>query len=302
MIIVHLMGGLGNQLFQYAAGRQLAERCQSELMLDTSWYANIPPGDTPRFYGLDLFCIQAKPAEAGQLTRLGGPDFSVGGRMMTLLRSGGRIRKQKFYGPAYDERFESLRDGAYLKGFFQSPRYFSGIGEMLRKELQFRDAGAYRKLELYPSIREGNSVCLHVRRGDYLEQPAHRVCGKEYYDIALGRMSEHAGADRTIYVFSDDQEWARDALPIPGAVFVDTSTSGLPHADLFLMASCRHHIIANSTYSWWGAWLGKGPGQTVIAPANWSGPGGQQARDICPDPGYCCKASLLPCNSCSRFL
>lgn len=264
------MGGLGNQMFQYAAGRQLAALRQTRLVLDTGWFSETPETDTPRLYGLDAFKLEAEIASGALLARLGNAGFSGAGMLYTWLRSAAKFRKFKFYKPGFDPAFFKVRDNAYLKGYFQSARYFEGISPQLREDFQFRDADQFRALPVFSQIRDSLSVSLHVRRGDYLGQSAHVVCTRDYYRKAVAGMQAALGPEMTLFVFSDDLPWAKRSLEFPKTVFVDNSNAELPAADLFLMASCRHHIIANSTFSWWGAWLNADPEKQVLAPAMWA--------------------------------
>jgi Glycosyl transferase family 11 len=278
MIVIRLMGGLGNQLFQYAAGRQLSERLQTGFFLDTGWFDEIDPSDTKRSYELDVFQIRANMADRELLQHFGDTDFSMYGRLKTVLASLGKYQKSKFYDPGYHDRFEQLRDNLYLKGFFQSEKYFVPIAGELRKELRFRELPVYQQHPLYQQIAAANSVSLHVRRGDYLNNQAHGICNRLYYDKAIEFIKSNAGSGIQFYVFTDDPNGIRLDIDLPGVVYVDNSDHPLPNIDLFLMSSCKHHILANSTYSWWAAWMNICKDKIVLAPEMWTNE--HKTRDI----------------------
>jgi hypothetical protein len=169
----------------------------------------------------------------------------------------------------YDSTFEKLAGSIYLTGYWQSYRYFDSVDDLIRREIcpawPLSDANRI----WLARIEASNSVCLHVRRGDYLHHNGlPLVCARSYYDNALEHMRRFVRKPQ-VFVFSDDIPWCRDAFAVPDIAFVDTNGPGQAADDLRLMAACRHHIIANSSLSWWGAWLARHPGQIVIAPQPW---------------------------------
>lgn len=165
----------------------------------------------------------------------------------------------------YDESVSGIPDGVDLRGYFQSERYFKNIENEIRDILKFRDV-IEQESRLVCDISD-NSTCVHVRRGDYVTSPDHHpVQTVEYYKKAIDIIH-----DGTFYVFSDDLEWCRNNLPREdkNIVFLEVEN---PYVSLYLMARCKNHIIANSSLSWWAAWLGKKEGQVVFSPSNWFGP------------------------------
>ena len=276
-IFVKLMGGLGNQLFQYAAGRAVAIRNDSELLLDTRFYAT----NGSRLYALDHFCINAKIAT---ISLLPPPDTS---RLRYKLwrKLGRRPRYVRESGFALNVNVLALGSECYLDGYFQSEGYFADVANNVRSELAFRDSPSVLSGEMLCSIASENAVALHVRRGDYLNYGPeyHPVLGQSYYDSALDYIAERV--DRpVIHIFSDCPNWVRDNLQFefPTVIHDQNQAANHCHEDLRLMSACSHNIIANSTFSWWGAWLNPNPDKIVITPSTWFGERLPPTPDIVP--------------------
>lgn len=280
-LTVHLMGGLGNQLFQYAFGRRLALVNGANLWLDAKGYQERPaPSQNTNWRACELgdFNIQAKIAYSTDVA-----DKSVMRRRIhKVLRLGSRlVEKRK---PYYDRgeiveptrnafRFDpavanrKFTGSLSIRGFWQSERYFRDIESILRKDLSWRVEPPSTARDLAAELRASSSVAVHVRHGDNAAPTAALgVLPHGYYDTAMRAISEEISKP-AFFVFSDDITWARRFLGTgPQLVYLSDGNSGRGSTDLFLMASCRHHITANSTFSWWGAWLGKKEGQIVYAP------------------------------------
>ena len=287
MILAKLRGGLSNQLFQYAAARRLAIHHGTEVRIDASWYSNIC-GATPRDYELDNFAITGRLATRHELigtngvrnTRLRDMPLALWRKMRPLYRF------QAERGLGFDPRILSLPDNVCLFGYWVSERYFSDVSATIRKEFQPRDPAEGQNLELLSEIRSGTSVSIHVRRGDYVQNPAtnriHGTCSLEYYQSALAYISSRVGRSR-YFVFSDDLDWARNNLSVPGPVaFVAHNQGKKSYEDLRLMSACSHHIIANSGFSWWGAWLNERDDKIVCAPKRWFAEPTYETKDILP--------------------
>jgi len=247
LIKVRLHGRLGNQLFQYAAARSLSLKNDSPLYFDFSSYGR-------KHYMLDYFNISGKPV--------------------------GAIEKMKFFGRKnfiyeesddyYDSRFLDLCGNVSVKGYFQSEKYFSDVKEEISEELSIRNLILSRNdLDFEKKIRESNSVAVHIRRSDYVGS-AWDVCGEEYYYEAEAYIKDRV--DIPVYfVFSDDINWCRQNIRLGETYYVESDASKLSTIkDLHLMSSCKHLIIPNSSFSWWGAWLCKNPNKIVVAPDRWS--------------------------------
>lgn len=268
MIVVKLMGGLGNQMFQYAAGRQLALKRQTELKLDLSWFDNVEAINTSRPYELNAYPIKASSAKTNELVLAQGKTSrTLFGKVFTRKLTAFNEPDQTFY-----PNVLSLPDNTYLVGYWQNEGYFKDIREQLLLELKPKKLSKYSK-EVLIQIGGSPSVALHVRRGDYVSNKHankfHGLAPVDYYKKALVMLEKNIGEYRQ-FVFSDDIDWCRANLPLAkDAVFV--GGNGLERAceDIFLMQNCNHNIIANSSFSWWGAWLNDNPAKIVIAPKQW---------------------------------
>ncbi len=270
MILVKINGGLGNQLFQYAAGRALAERHGTELALDLSWFDNRPGGNTPRKYELHRYPIQARVTTAIEQFLCSFYQGRIIRRIPFLPRRWHHFREKHFQ---YDSRYTTLPDQVYLDGYWQSSRYFEGIENIIRKELQPFTLPGKANSDLMDAMAHSSSVALHIRRGDYLSNPTainyHGVCSLDYYHAAIEFMVEKL-QNPTFYIFSDDLAWAKANLNIQHPVHYVANNSGdNAFQDLHLISSCKNQIIANSSFSWWGAWLNPDPIKIVIAPKRW---------------------------------
>ncbi len=265
MIVVALDGGVGNQLFQYAAARALALRLGVPVGLDTRWYAG-----RGRRYALDRFKISTEPVDPAMLPFRDG---KILGRL--LSGRGGRLQVYREKGLAFDPAVPALGDGTYLRGVFQSERYFADEQSAIRRDLAFIDPpDAENRAVLTEIGKAQRSVSLHVRRGDYVANPkiasVHGTVSLDYYARALALVAARIEADPLVFVFSDDPAWAADNLQL-GVPTRILGHNGDARAieDLRLMAACRHHILANSSFSWWGAWLDPSPDKIVVAPEPW---------------------------------
>ncbi|MFN8345856.1 MAG: alpha-1,2-fucosyltransferase [Spirosomataceae bacterium] len=267
MIIVKLSGGLGNQLFQYALGRHLAILNRTELKLDASQLEK--PHQWPyRTFGLGEFNIAATKATKSEIKQLIG-QRNLFRRLGELWgnRSSAYIKEPHFH---FYESVLSRKDNLYLDGYWQSEKYFLPVADLLRNDLTLKLPLSDRGQLIDKSIAQCTSVSVHVRRGDYLTRSKAnrylRPCGLEYYHKAVDYLSQKL-ENPVFFVFSDDPVWAKEHLVFPFPTHHVQANAA--HEDLVLMASCRHHIIANSTFSWWGAWLNPDPDKIVIAPQKW---------------------------------
>jgi hypothetical protein len=285
-IVVRLTGGLGNQMFGYAAGRSLALKTGSSLVLDTTAFTL---DVERRAYALDDYGLAAevrfdgyayppnKPAV--RFPRVERPRWIERAAEFARERIGpiGRKQRQRTFSVFaetsfdFDPRFCDRGPQTYLVGYFQSERYFAEAAGVIREELTYRREPDPANAQWLARIRASNAVCVHVRRGDYL-LPAHfehhGVCSADYYRRAMRLIRERV-ADPQFFVFSDDWPWCRESLADDDVFIVEANAPGAGPDELRLMAACRHHVIANSSLSWWGAWLAARPDQIAIAPTPW---------------------------------
>lgn len=290
MIIVNLIGGLGNQMFQYAAGRSLAILHNTELKLDLSSYEKNKKKNTPRFYALSHYNINENIASKADLCHSMIP-YSFGRNfLLTLsgLLSGNKPRK--YYVESrlfFDPLFFSLPDEIFLIGFWQSEKYFKRIEDVIRHEFTLRDKPDSTNIQMSQTISGSNGISIHIRRGDYITNPRahthHGVCPLEYYSKAIEFIVEKC-SDPHFFIFSDDHEWVKRNLKLPYPhTFMTQNQDSHAHIDMWLMSLCKHHIIANSSFSWWGAWLSTYGNKVVIAPKKWVNDTTIDTSDLIPD-------------------
>lgn len=270
MITIKLAGGLGNQMFQYAIGRYLSHKYNTKLSLDLSFLLDRGYGDrfVYRDYYLDMFTVSIdKLIEKLPLSCI--IKNKIAERYRINL-PGIRVESQ-FH---FDKSILNCGSDSYLAGYWQSPKYFSDISGTIRKDFTFVKSVRSASLGLLDRIKNSNSVCLNVRRADYIGNSLHDVCDLNYYRSALDLLSQRID-ERTVFVFSDDIEWCEKNLKISG----DHQFVGHEHAHttdfknfdayLYMMTQCKHYIIPNSTFAWWAVWLNNDQGKIVIAPSRW---------------------------------
>lgn len=287
MIIVRINGGLGNQLFQYSLGRSLALRHGSELRFDISLLED----KADRAFYLTRFETAGSMIQASEMsTLLRRPNLLE--RLFPALRRP-YVRRIHEHTTRFDPTVLETSDNVFLDGYWQSELYFRNVKSEIRRDLTIQEPPTGRNKQIAGELSESNSVGLHVRRGDYVAHPvASRIlgfCGLDYYRRAVDRIAETVESPR-YYVFSDDPEWCRHHLQLGAPTkILDHNPPDEPHEDLRLMSLCRHHVIANSTFSWWGAWLAEGDGRAnvedriVIAPKRWYRSTEHSSDDLVPD-------------------
>lgn len=264
MIRIVLLGRTGNHLFQYALGRVLAEKHGVPLVMDGSWFNSAGWAQVSHFLKLP---IQAKvvrhfPIGARALLKLSGKHY--------WEYQGLPIFKEATGDQSFDASYLNVPADCILFGYFQSPLYFQSIAESLRNELNDLFLEVARPTERLEQLQnDQKSVALHVRRKDYLLHAALQVCNRAYYRDSIQQMrSRVTGAH--FFIFSDDPEWCRAEFKDDDQTVIDSGEAAdNPLYDLCLMSHASHHIIANSSYSWWAAWLGEKPGQQVMMPDRW---------------------------------
>jgi hypothetical protein len=270
MIVTRLCGGLGNQMFQYAAGRGLARARGEPLVLDLDWYHRSHASTAARAYELHQYPIMARVASTAERLSYRLRASRFGARCAWLQRGWTVCREASF---DYDPSVRHLRGRVYLDGYWQSPRYFEDGADAIRAELTSpRPLGAH-DVKVLDLIRHGPSVSVHVRRADYVTNASAAellgTCAPDYYERACDVVASRVPGIR-FFVFSDDVNWSRTALRFPGpTTFVGHNGPDTAFQDLRLMSLCDHHVIANSSFSWWGAWLDPKPRQVVVAPCRW---------------------------------
>lgn len=272
MILLRLKGGLGNQMFQYATARHLADKNRTSLKLDLTSFARNPL----RSYRLDRYNIAASPASLPELLRFGA---GLPKRIRRTLRAvSDRLPGNRWHWIVeqdrhYDPWLLDLRGNVYLEGTWQSRKYFEGASSLIRQELKLKEAPSLQTQRVAEKINQTESASLHIRRGDYVSDATtnkkHGLCGPDYYERAMYWIAQQIARPH-FFVFSDEPAWTRDNLCSDFSMtFVSHNGPERDHEDLHLLSLCQHHIIANSTFSWWGAWLCENNDKIVVAPRQW---------------------------------
>ena len=285
MIITHLIGGLGNQLFQYAMARRIAYKNNITLKLDISDFETYKL----REFKLDKFNIVAEIATEKEIRRFKKNRYKIFSKLFSMynsvlpLSSRSYIKERYFY---YDPEITKIFDNVYLEGHWPSEKYFLDIKEILFKELTLKyKMVAYRK-DLKNQIRKTESVSIHIRRGDYVSNPVvnqvHGTCSQEYYNKSVKMITDKI-VDPHFYIFSDDPVWVKENFKIPCTSTIVKNDNQRDYEDLILMSNCKNHIIANSSFSWWGAWLNPREDKIVISPAKWYHGADYDTRDLLPN-------------------
>jgi len=296
VITISVVGGLGNQMFQYAAAKALACTHDVELVIDDSAFRSYPL----RSFLLDRLQVPEAAEAAGRHSAaapLRANGFAAMQWRNRANRVLNRIGVQKLPPPRatysephfhFDPNFVALGRSVSLYGYFQSERYFADIADRLREYFQPRDALGPQALAMADAIaRSDMAVSLHIRRGDYVKSAetarVHGALGAAYYRKALHVLQGAVASPVTVFVFSDDPadaEAVLDFVPRDQLVHV-RGNPDRPWEDMALMARCRHHIIANSSFSWWGAWLNPAADKVVIAPREWFTSAELRQRNTC---------------------
>ena len=267
MVTVRLAGGLGNQMFEYAAGRALALRVGGDLRIDPTLIEFPGRHETPRSVALNVFRIAGTIEGAEQSAFRRSLSYSPVATRLADRLPGKFLADRTPY--KVDARVIRCRGSAVLSGYWQREEYFRDAAEVIRQEFTPAVPPDRRWSDMADEIAQAGSVGIHVRRGDYVSNARanahHGVPGVEYVQRAWELLAPPA--DARPFVFSDDPGWCKDNLRfLPDPVFVEGFRD---HEEMLLLGRCRDKIIANSSFSWWAAWLGEREDGTVIAPAAW---------------------------------
>lgn len=262
MIITKIIGGLGNQMFQYAIAKAIAIHNNDEFKLDISAYKNYKLHNG---YRLNLFNIEENMASIDELHEYRG----YNNKLCKILNKIGLYKKDSLYKEKertiFDKNVFSLQN-AYLDGYWQNEKYFIGIRDIILEDFKTKKELTKRAKEYLYKIENTQSISLHVRRGDYLKHPEIGVLSLEYYKNAVNYILTEV-KNPIFYVFSNDLQWCLENFSfIENKVFVENTTE---IDDITLMTKCKHNIVANSSFSWWGAWLNQNKNKMVIAPKKW---------------------------------
>jgi len=251
MIICKLLGGLGNQMFQYSIGRYLSLKYNTPLKLDVKELLFRGNSTSNRYYEYELKIfenIEAEIVEYNSGTRIKEPYYHFYPKMMTL----------------------NINGDIYLDGYWQSYKYFEDIKDILNKDFIFQNK--VPNSIVLEEIKNTNSVMIHVRRTDYLNNDYHGVIDLDYIEKSVSIIEKSISSPK-YFVFSDDINWCKNNIKLNNVIFMENQQDILPYCkgefDLQLMIQCKHYIICNSSFSWWSAWLNNNENKIVISPKKW---------------------------------
>lgn len=284
VVAVRLSGGLGNQLFQYAAGRALSLKYQVPLVIEKSFYSESPN----RSFKLNHFNVANVELSKKELVAfLLNRNFRLTDYFKStksILSECDNIFAEKDF--SFDSGFLSVSAPVVLDGYWQSLKYFESYSAKIKSEFDIKGEFSREHVQLKKEIYAQNSVAIHIRRGDYLSNPhvnsIHGICSDEYYVNAYQELVAAMG-DVVPYFFSDDSDAAKKIIQLIGkGVLVNEVCPGNDISDFALMKACRHFIIANSTFSWWAAFLGEHATKMVYAPQKWFNAQEYNTNDLIP--------------------
>lgn len=273
-------------MFEYAAARALALRCDTTVQLDLQYlndrtWRPKPLRITFRKYDLDIFVVDSTLSKEGT-----APLYVFGKIGLFTDLCYRRIFKPKGVERhfQFNAHFEKFTDGTFLDGAWQSPKYFTGYEDVIRKDFVFKHEPSSPQIAaLAEEIRKEESVCVHVRRADFVGNPLHDICDTKYYVQGIVEI-EKRGQIGKVYVFSDDIEWCKKNMTFSyPTVFVGDEYFGVKAGgNMYLMSQCKYFVIANSSFSWWGAWLSEREGKVVVAPKRWLADATIDTSDVTP--------------------
>jgi hypothetical protein len=286
MIVVKLMGGIGNQMFQYAFAKSLSLKKKQPFKIDTRAFEF----DKLRDFELDIFNLQDRIASSDEIESSQKVNESKYSIFLKKMFNKTAVKNVKMYTESslnFNSQIEFL-PAEYFEGYWQSEKYFIQFEQEIRNDFRMLvQPNSYYKEMLTMAI-QSESVSIHFRRGDFVSDSKtnefHGICSLDYYKDAMKYMKEYIG-DVTFFMVSDDIEWVKNEFKDEKNIFFVENNRGRDFEDLRLMSSCKHNIIANSSFSWWGAWLNENERKVVIAPKKWYRKDEiqQQTRDLIPD-------------------
>jgi len=285
MIISNILGGLGNQMFQYAMGKSLSINNNEEFKIDIRNFKKYF-----RKFELNLvFDCEINFASKNDLENILSWQKKLFFQKLLKMKLFKFLRKKNFIVEPYFHYWKDvnkLKQNLYLYGYWQSEKYFIKNEKIIRKNFQFKQPLTNKNFIISNEIKNSNSISLHIRRGDYLTDKKNSfvgVCSVDYYKKAISIISSKI-INPVFYIFSDDMQWVKKNFTNNlNNKFIDHNDNQKSHFDLQLMSLCKHNIIANSSFSWWGAWLNSNANKIVIAPQKWFQHGPLITKDIIPN-------------------
>lgn len=292
MIIVHITGGVGNQMFQYALGYSLSQTLSYKLKLDISEFDDYDLH--LRNYELGLFDIEVDVATMYEVQRLKEKKKNILAAIFRKLKiniipiATGYYQEPHYH---FDENIFNIQGDTYIQGYWQSEKYFKEYRDDVLKQFTLKKEIHTKTKEYLQKINKTEAISLHVRRGDYVSSEhsskIHGTCSLDYYKNAIIHI-EKSTKNPHFFIFSDDLDWAKANLTfIDNKTFVELDKNIPDQEEMYLMSKCQHNIIANSSFSWWGAWLNQNADKIVIAPKQWFLDSSMNIKDLIPDDWVC---------------
>ena len=279
MVIVKLTGGIGNQMFEYTFGEQL-RYLGYDVKYDIS---ELQEYKVHAGYELEnVFNLRLNYARDYELKKY---KLTLWNRLLRKLNAHNSwIVQQDF---SYNMKYLQLnrKETLYLDGYWQSEKYFKNIVDKVRQKFIFPELDIKNK-EYLNTIQNANSVSIHVRRGDYVNHPLHGgICDLAYYQRAIEYIKQKVN-NPLFVIFSNDIEWCKSNLQLENSLYIADNSGDNSYKDMQLMSYCQHNIIANSSFSWWGAWLNNHEQKLVIAPSKWFNDPNYNTKDVIPASWY----------------
>lgn len=268
------MGGLGNLMFQYGLGKHIAYKNKVDLKFDISSQERNPVGDYS--FSLEGFNINIRKRVAApqNIERLKRYSKRPGRRWFfynLLFADGSKYVKEEYR--AFNPHILQTKDDAYLDGYWQNEKYFIDIRHILLEDFTLSNPLKGANERIAQKISETDAVSMHVRRQDYINDPLTKEryvqLTKQYYDKALTIIHSEV-KNPTLFIFSDDISWIKENMAFPFKTVYVEGNMNAPHEDIHLMSLCKHHVTANSSFSWWGAWLSTNTDKIVVTPRKWT--------------------------------
>ena len=291
MICVKLFGGLGNQMFQYACGKSLAIKKNTTLVFDISSLEINSKGVTKRNLELEHLGIHVEEVTKRDLKKI-KPLFKRIQNYFSIKLFNIGIQNENYFienNFIYNKKIENISENCFLSGYWQSELYFVSIEKMIRDEFKFKNIKSEVNSKWEALIKSTNSVSIHIRRKDFISsnnKNIHGACSIEYYKKAIEYIIE-VNEKSYFFIFSDDTEWTEYNFHLSSiqSFFITGNTGSNSYIDMHLMSLCKHNIIANSSFSWWAAWINSNPNKIVVAPNNWFTDTGMnsQTHDLIPN-------------------
>ncbi len=286
MYIVKINGGLGNQMFQYAFAYTLSKKNKSNVKLDTEIFETYHL----RKYELYLFNISLDLIPKNEFEQLKYKHKNIFNKILQKIKKKENFFSYLYYREAifnFDKNIFKLQGDIYFDGYWQSEKYFNEYRDELLQHFTFKNKLSNQSKNYYQEILANESVSLHIRRGDYVSNlktnSVHGLCSLEYYQFAISLL-ENKTIKPTFFIFSDDLIWAKENINfIDNLIFIELDKDTPDHEEMYLMSQCKHNIIANSSFSWWGAWLNQNKNKIVIAPKKWFNDISINTNDLIPE-------------------